>query len=358
MENTNKSNLIAIDIVRAFASLGVFSYHQQIGNLLVRYTHLSFFGYFDFFGSTYAVPLFFLISGYCIHLSNLKYIKSQSALPLGTYYKRRFLRIFPPYLAAVIFSIAVIYFTGYSAMPDYKDIFVHLFCLQGFTVPYFNTINLVLWTITIEIAFYIIYPIFYYLRLKYGLNKALLAVFLVSLLFITYFTFQKNIPHSQFYFVGNIWFAWCCGAFIADKLYFNPAYFNTVFYKIIYALIFIAFVVLFVLNIKLLAIVTYQVNIIVWSGPLIFILSKEKWLSKRKSIFLNILVYIGLSSYSLYLLHEPLIALKNYIVHEFLPAKFQIIGFILGVFIIPLIAWFNYCYVEKPFMSKKSAIKK
>jgi hypothetical protein len=83
-------SLVSIDILRAIAVLGVFFYHQHIGSLIVLYTVIPVIGWIDNFGASYAVPLFFLISGYCIHLSNLKYMGESRHLPLNEYYKRRF----------------------------------------------------------------------------------------------------------------------------------------------------------------------------------------------------------------------------------------------------------------------------
>lgn len=160
-------SLVSIDILRAIAALGVFYYHQHIGATLAHYSGMNWLQSTDSFGAVYAVPLFFLISGYCIHLSNIKYLKNNQALPLKEYYRRRFLRIYPPYLAAFVFSIVVIFITYPNASIGKTDLFAHIFLLQGFTVPYFNTINVVLWTISVEMAFYILYPVFYYLRSRF-----------------------------------------------------------------------------------------------------------------------------------------------------------------------------------------------
>jgi len=349
----NKKSLISIDIARAIAALGVFFYHQHIGDYLAQYTKIKAFDYIDNFGAAYAVPLFFLISGYCIHLSNLKYVQLNKELPLKVYYKRRFLRIYPPYLVAVIFSILVNLLTHFGSMPTLTDLFVHAFSLQGFTVQYFNTINLVLWTITIEIAFYIIYPIFYYLRLKFSLKLALLTTFIVSCLSIVYLSLQQTITLPQYYLVFNIWFSWCCGAYIADKLFFNPKAFQKLTFKIVYGLILVLFVYATFYPSHYFSIVQYQLKILIWTGPLIYLLSLEDWFARHKSWFLHIIACIGLSSYSLYLLHEPLIAIKNYLVHAYLPNEFQKAGVIIGIIFIPIIAWLSYRYIERPFMVRK-----
>src|SRR6185312_2632461 len=234
---TTPQEIIGIDLLRAFAALGVFYYHSHLGAMLAKYTGIRFFNVTDGFGAMYAVPLFFLISGYCIHASNIKYLKTNASLPLKKYYKRRLLRIYPAYFAALIVAIGVNYYTS----PNYKlngnDFLIHCLSLQGFSVFYFNTINLVLWTITIELAFYAIYPVFYYTRLRYGLNYSLAFVFVVSCLSIFYFQLKGNITPPQRFWVLNLWFAWCCGAFLADKKMIQHTRFNKPTYLLIYGFI-------------------------------------------------------------------------------------------------------------------------
>lgn len=349
-----KKPLISIDILRAIAALGVFSYHQHICFFIAKYTGITAIGQVDNFGAEFAVPLFFLISGYCIHLSNLKYIAEHKQLPLKEYYRRRFLRIYPPYLVALAFTIIVNYLT-YKNLPSLTDILIHIFVLQGFTIPYFNTINLVLWTISIEIAFYLIYPVFYYIRLKYSLNKALLFSLLISCISISYFLTKETLSLPQYYCVFNLWFAWCCGAYLADKAVSNAAGLKKPIFIVLYLVIAAAFLTIRFIPNKL-HIIYYQLNILIWMGPLVFITSKDGWLIKHYSLFTKIIAGIGLSSYSLYLLHEPLIALKNFLGHRFLPTNLQLAGITIGIIIIPIICWYSFKFIEKPFTVRKKNV--
>jgi peptidoglycan/LPS O-acetylase OafA/YrhL len=351
--NSGKQNLVSVDIARAIAALGVFYYHLHIGFLFAHYFGFQKFNLTDNFGATYAVPLFFLISGYCIHLSNLKYLKNNKPLPLKEYYKRRLIRIYPPYFIAVLFSIIVNFITGYLPKPTTNDLLIHLFLFQGFTVNYFNTINIVLWTITIELAFYLIYPLFYFIRQKFSLSHSLLFTFIVSVISIKYFSVDDNITLPQRYFVLNLWFAWCCGAYIADIKAFNKPGLNHPIYKLFYAIVVLAFIGIRFFYPSHLTIISYQLNILIWTAPFCILLGLENWFTKNRSPFLNILIAIGLSSYSLYLLHEPLIYLKNFLVHTYLPKKLQPAGIIIGVFVIPVITWLSYLYFEKPFILKR-----
>jgi len=351
---SKKSAYISVDVLRAIAALGVFYYHTHIGTLLANYSGIKAIRYTDAFGATFAVPLFFLISGYCIHLSNIKYLEQKQSLPLKKYYIKRFLRIYPPYLLALLASIATNVITDHSYHVSIPDVIYHTLLLQGFSQSYFNKINVVLWTITTEMAFYILYPIFYHLRLKYSINKALLTTFIVSVFSIAYVSTMTTINLPQRFFVLNIWFAWCCGAWIADNYIFNPQVFKHKLIIFAYLLIVILFTPsLFFMHKTGLQIVTDQLDILIWGGPLLWFLQLEPWFRKNQSLVLKIVVSVGLSSYSLYLFHEPLLSLKNYLVHQLLPPVIQPFGVAVGVLFIPVITWFSYQYVEKPFITSK-----
>ena len=97
-----------IAAARGLAAFGVYTYHYHVGDILARYAHFPAAGYLDVFGGVYAVPLFFLISGYCIHGSEWRRSKQGERrfdwIGRG---KRRFLRIYPAYIVAPSFSLAI-----------------------------------------------------------------------------------------------------------------------------------------------------------------------------------------------------------------------------------------------------------
>ena len=353
IDSVSNRGLVSIDILRGFAATGVFFYHQHIGLLLAKTTGWAFLDETDNFGATYAVPLFFLLSGFCIHLPNIKYVKKNQALPLTNYFKRRFIRIYPPYLAALVFSIIADILTVNNYTVNARDVMAHVFLLQGFLDPYFNTINLVLWTISIEIALYLLYPLFYYVRLKTSLKTALAIVFLISAISIASVKFFGFHSKVSFFFVPNIWFGWCAGAFIAESFILTPLELKKTFYKFVYAVILLCF---FVLGKANLAVIQYPFLILIWTAPLIITLSFEHKLTNNNSIAIRLLTCLGLSSYSLYLFHVPLIALKNYFVHLIIPFQLQKPALLLGVLVIPIASWFCYQLVERPFMRKKTVV--
>ncbi len=297
----------------------------------------------------FATPLFFLLSGLCIHLPNIKYLKDGKPLPFTAYLKRRFLRIYPPYLFAFAISISVNYLLVKSYAVNTGDLLFHLFLIQGFSNKYFNSINLVLWTISVEFALYLLYPLFYYLRLKTSLTKALGIVFIVSTVSIAtiqYFSLNTTVA---LFFVFNLWFSWCCGAFIAENMATAPNKLKQPVHLLLYGAVVAAYFLL-----RPFPIAQYPFVILIWAGPLVLLLHLEDRLSQNKSAIVKLLTALGLSSYSLYLLHQPLIALKNFLAH-LLPPAFQMAGLIIGIFVIPIITWLSYLFIEKRFMRKKTA---
>jgi peptidoglycan/LPS O-acetylase OafA/YrhL len=156
--------------------------------------------------------------------------------------------------------------------------------------------------------------------------------------------------------VFNLWFAWCCGAFLADKKLVLGDDLKKPVYLLFYLAILIGFVYLNYFP-NSFSIVQDQFNILIWTAPMVFILSCENWLRKKEDWWIiKILATIGLSSYSLYLLHEPLLMFKNWAVDKLLPEKLHLAGVLIGIFFIPIVAWFSYQYIEKPFTSKKRTI--
>jgi len=110
------------------------------------------------FSGLVAVLGFLLISGYSIAAS----YQRQST----NYYLRRVLRIIPLYVLCVIGSALLPFLFGNEikvphhefSTPSFNEVIQNLFFLQGITSERLNT-NPIVWTLTIEVFFYIIAPV-------------------------------------------------------------------------------------------------------------------------------------------------------------------------------------------------------
>ncbi len=151
------------------------------------------------------VPIFFFISGYLISKS---YERSPT---LKEYFRNRGLRIFPALLLCVFVNLIMVGSTGYF---DQNNVSISeitvLFIAKSTIVQFYNpefmrgfgdgVLNGSLWTICVELQFYILVPFFYRLfhlksGAKLGLLIALLAVFIWAnrMLYLTADEYSSDI---------------------------------------------------------------------------------------------------------------------------------------------------------------------
>jgi len=168
------------DLVRLFAaSQVVFFNHYAVYFDLKFLTHTIIAGFSG-------VPIFFFVSGFLISAS----YERNSRLP--EYAQNRILRIFPALWMCLAISIASIYISGYPIFDNLRGFAVWFITQLVFPVynPDFlrgygvGVVNGSLWTIPVELQFYILIPIFYALfRLKSERGKLFANKTLLILLF-------------------------------------------------------------------------------------------------------------------------------------------------------------------------------
>ncbi len=144
--------------MRGIAVLLVLWYHiWEISWLPAPFPWLQWIPETGFIG----VPLFFFLSGFVI---SFPFIRAQIAgerLPTwGHFAWRRFIKIVPSYLL----SIAIAYLIGYAATQRsgaaaWEEVLTHLLFIHTWFESTYGSINGVLWTLAIEVEFYLIFPI-------------------------------------------------------------------------------------------------------------------------------------------------------------------------------------------------------
>lgn len=167
LSQTGKSRRIAVlDGLRAMAIIlvlmrhGVRPFWTDLEQPFLKLGQIEFGSVF--INGWVGVDLFFVLSGYLIssHLLGRYFDPARKTMDLKTYAKRRFLRIAPAYYA--ILTIAVLgLFPFYPYPENYDNIFwryaYHLLFLQDY-LP--SDINTVFWSLAIEIKFYLLAPFF------------------------------------------------------------------------------------------------------------------------------------------------------------------------------------------------------
>lgn len=194
------------------ATLVVFGHFKVLPGLEHEATGL--YGYADF-----AVAAFFVVSGYLVYgsFANSPEISLQK---MGSFYIKRFFRIYPLYAALILAqTIFMAWFLGANAR--LADVIKYLgsnLVFANFISPdmggllsglHNNSINPSLWTLKIEVMFYLAVPLLWWLVNRYGV-KTLVVIYVLSTIFAAialYYgheTLAKQFPGQLRFFVVGI----------------------------------------------------------------------------------------------------------------------------------------------------------
>src|SRR5262249_1397770 len=124
------------------------------------------------------VYLFFVISGFCIHLRWAKAKAAGQANPqidFIAFWKRRIRRLYPAYLAALVIYLVVLAYLGKVVLTPFAvyDTVIHLLMLHNLDERTCYSINGVFWTLAIEEQLYLAYFLLLYLRNRLGWLRTL-----------------------------------------------------------------------------------------------------------------------------------------------------------------------------------------
>jgi peptidoglycan/LPS O-acetylase OafA/YrhL len=273
MIEVNKSNdsLDVLVMLRAIAVLMVVFCH--FGAALEKGHYFSkLFTYFDEYGK-YGVHVFFVISGFVIPLSFFK--GKYSFINYPKFLLKRVLRLHPPYLAALLLTLIVMYLSYRVRNVQYPEnlstIFKSIFYLHA------PADNPVFWTLMIEAQYYIFIGFFYVLLIHFQRLALLVVVPMLLVISQTYMSHNVGLLHFiVFFLVGTIGFL-----IYAKK---GDYYLNWI--MIAALLVFIFFT-------------TELAALLSTFFTLLLILTVKRKISNK-------IKFLGLISYSIYLIHFPL----------------------------------------------------
>ena len=318
MQKINTSN--NFDILRLILAVLVFFAHwniltsQDISNQLF---HLS----------GYAVHMFFIVSGFLIFWSfdadqNKKH-----------FYIKRFFRIFPLYAFLII--LQTLFFIGFSDGSTFEVIkyFIANIFFLNFLAPSVgstlsslevNAINGSLWTLKNEVVFYLIVPLLFMFYKKWG-GYILLILYSLSVVYmfaVDYLGIEKLLvqfpAQVRLFMVGILLYI------LFDKFNKNN----------IYLLAIVSLILLIFLKDN-----TYF-NYILYPFCIGFMMIFLVYFVKNIKVNFDF-------SYSLYILHFPVIQLALYF--EINPTN-PIISFVVLFAVILVLSYFSEKYIEKRFI--------
>ena len=161
----------------------------------------------------YAILLFFLISGFCIHYPNTQLDSNPC---WKTYFKRRFWRIYPTYLIAIILTSLISYYCHIKWGDNTWNLerIIRVITVSQNYPPENGQFlsNPSLWTIPLEIEFYVLYPLAFLILLKFGFLRLLFFSIFVS--GIGLYLSKQGMQWVSFTAIF-LWPSWLLGAWIS-----------------------------------------------------------------------------------------------------------------------------------------------
>lgn len=334
-----------IDVLRGVAILLVLAFHFFVasfghdiidaGTTSALPKWLLLLLYPVHFGS-YGVSLFFVISGYVIHRSYLR----DRQFRWRNYASRRFWRIYPAYF------VALLGFAGLMHLIPTSNFALHAALVHNISGSSFFGINPSFWSLAVEVQLYVLYPLAIFVRRFWGAGGMLAAGLMASLVWRVVASFYTDWPQpgNQHIWTSPValWPDWLLGAYLAEKHASGKRGFRQ---PLLWAG---GAAVLFVLGefIKPLHAVQFSLASLVAAVLMELYLHREAPLGRSA----RVLSFIGICSYSLYLIHQPF--LKSFIrilervgVHE--PITQFAVGFPFFVVIGTAAAWVMYKVVEQ-----------
>ena len=348
----------AIDVLRGLSCLAIVFYHVRVDLWIGWWRIRSYpeqYSAFDhavswlsvpcpFLG--YAIVLFFIISGFCIHYPNTE----KQAIPWPRYLARRFVRIYPTYLAAILFTGAVAWICSYYWGDQTWDLqrMLRVATLTQNYPPEAGQFlsNPSLWTIPVEMEFYLLYPIVFFAWRRFGATKvgiAALALAAISLFFAEH-------GHTWLTFTSALfWIFWLTGAWLASRLRKNDWPTSGPVHYIGGASLLVMALWARLENIPA------PMQYFLWGAFYIvvfLIVVGRKGNSNTKNPLRkvsDILGWIGRISFSLYLIHFPLFKLCGFIYQDTFGYKPS--NFLVSLSFVPLailVAWVFNRIIESP----------
>jgi peptidoglycan/LPS O-acetylase OafA/YrhL len=305
-----KKYLDRVDAIRGLAILLVLSYHTLLclypnyeaktysdnGILIISNIKTAFLNFNPIGQGWIGVELFLVISGFLIHFI---YLQTQNEFKWNAFFSKRFWRIYPPYFIVLLFFFIKRIDLSQSGLIDF---FSHVFLIHNLSDKTFFSLNPSFWSIALEVQLYLIYPIYIVLIKYLGSKKTTILLLLTTILFCI-IAYQYNIHTLSFgTFVLNFWFTWATGAFLADRYYQNKRLFKKPFiwFSLFYILFFVFKLFHFTSSFIL---IPATLSCLALMEVILYGNFVDKF-AVNKRIF-KLLSYIGLISYSIYLIHQP-----------------------------------------------------
>lgn len=319
------------------------------------------------------VDLFLVLSGFCLAYPFMRNPNYRGRITVAEFWKRRYLRIAPAYYVSIalvfVFYIVVGHFLHshptymhashadeFNRPPPIAEILPHLVFIHNLSVAHFFTINGAYWSLGLEFQLYFAFPLLLELCVRWGVWKTVLSALALQAIYSTIVCTGPgaHLPLSETVLNKAVFgrlYEFSAGI-VAAYIVSRPAdEYRWLRNRVGLCLSAIVLTTAFVMATG--QMFQYQPVIdILWPTGFAMLVCCGAQHGSRRHGFLSYrpLVRIGEQSYSIYLVHLPLIVLESIVLEVKLrPGS----AFIVGMLSIPVIIGIGvvfYRLVEHPFL--------
>jgi peptidoglycan/LPS O-acetylase OafA/YrhL len=352
-----------LDALRFLSFIGIFIGHTLSiplpGNIIAEYLLSTFtFGYL-------AVPFFFTLSSFLITYRLLVQKEKKGNINLRDFYRNRILRIWPVYylllfscffISPLLGSVLHFQLPTLPALAPFVFFYANFYIIQ--TGGYFTFALVILWSISIEEQFYLVWVWI----LKFVKEKLLPSfIFFLFIISIAYGYYNLHIEHKPINNLNiNSLFVlqyFCMGSFIAlicvkkGKTFLFLENIPRIFFFVPYILLPLTDRI-FNDPILLTFVRTICFGIVIFDQTF----NSHRIINAGKFVFIN---YMGKISYGLYIYHAVIIVILEKLFHfstinNMVPLWINISRSFILLIITTIIAHLSYQYIEKRFLALKS----
>lgn len=300
------------------------------------------------------VDLFFVLSGFLIGRI-LLHINLESFKNLLHFWKRRWLRTLPNYFLFLLINLLLLWLSISPGLLSHAVLYYFVF-LQNLYKPV-DVFFWESWSLCVEEWFYLLFPLALFLAYKLKRNMktsfiiGILGFFIFSL--CSKFYFQSLNPPSEFdlyqrILVVNRFDVLCFGLLLA-LIELNHA--DTIHkLKLPGLLVFLASVVFVKINQQQYPALYFIISGITCASVLVFFYSFNKGGKLATWLFET----LSKISYSIYLIHLPVLYCFNYITNKNYN-QYAFLYLCAYTILVIILSWVNYRYFESYFLRKRDA---
>jgi peptidoglycan/LPS O-acetylase OafA/YrhL len=358
---------IRVDALRGIAAMSVVLFHVRT-ELWVGWNamqaHPESYSTIDRALSWLGVPmafmgvgvlLFFVLSGYCIHspqatgggsVVNCQKTEGIDHPNWARFLTRRVLRIYPPYLIALVLSGLVLTIAQEFSEEGKGRLLASFLMLQNYWPPGGQiSTNPSLWSLPVELEWYLIYPLAWWLGRRVGWTWVLFLAMVVSL--VGQWSSLGGVRWLDASF-PRFWVLWCAGAWVAERRWRGTLPRWNVWWSIGLACVVMAAAVSErIERLQAMAFWLWGIGgllMLLWAtAPL------RRYAKPVPGVWLSWSARIGVFSYSLYLIHYPLFHWAGRVWQSQIGGKPSslLVPLAAVICVIP-VAWLFYRWIEEP----------